>query len=535
MKKISFRLLIRRFVLTTSFPPFIKIYRLFYELVIHLAIRIFKKYPEINAVYLRRGSAKGEILPLISDIDFAVIVNGINEEDRKELLNNYDRLAKATTLLDKTLEVYDKETFFNNYEINNYFQYRFMEGKETWKLLYGEDYLAELPELPIEKMYGGFFTEIKVWWTIFEWSFFQNRKYNHESITRNNICYKTVSEILKMNLALNEGILEFSRKNALELSIHSFKEKELNFLKKLENISRKNFRPNESNILDESKNFLLNYLDGFYKELQNHPYTRSLKEITQKVVCPKEEQLLNEEDEDHIKHLVGFLKENWSYTYRGSHLISSVYFNLDEFLFMVQINPKKIPTTQELTAFNLFHRDAKPELSSRVKLFLLFPNAAFQIDTDDFNKSWQSILIPLSNPDVFDLLGRSEFKLDGEDYQANEFPVWTPPVEHFFCHEKMLFFELLKNQSIYKLNNLDFLRIFWKTAQLVVMNNSVNKEEIFYPLTLSAIEKALIAYDLSLPKELKILADAYRNELKGEPDNISLLIPVAVNYLKEIG
>jgi hypothetical protein len=162
------------------------------------------------------------------------------------------------------------------------------------------------------------------------------------------------------------------------------------------------------------------------------------------------------------------------------------------------------------------------------------PNAAFQIDTGDFKKSWQSVLYPSCNPDLFELLGRSEFKLDGEDYHPNKFPVWPPPVEHFFYEEKMLFFELLENPSIYKLNNLDFLRIFWKTAQLVIMNRSVEKDKIVYPLTLPAIEEALIAENIALPHKLKILANAYRNELRGKSDDIALLIPYAINYLKEI-
>lgn len=533
--RTSARLLVRKVVIATSFPPFIGIYRFFYELVIKLTLKIFTGYPKIKAVYLRRGSAKGEIIPLISDIDFAVIANGISEEDRVKLLSSYDKLVKYTTLLDKTLEIYDEKSLFKKYESNNYFQFRFMEGKQSWKLLFGKDYITELPNLPIEKMYGGFFTEIKIWWTIFEWRFFNNRKYGNEQVTINNTCYKTVSEILKMNLALNENILEFDRKKALRMSRHSFRGKDFRFLERLENISARNFRSNSSNILNETKDFVLKYLDNFYKEFKNHPYSSSLKEITQKVALQKDEWFLTDEINNHVNKLVGYVKKNWSYTYKGSYLVSSVYFNIDEFQFIVQINPLHIPSVQELDEFNRFHQSINPELKSRIKLFLLTPNAAFQLNTDDFNKSWQSILYPPGNPDLFELLNRTEFKLDGEDYGLDSIPVWTKSVEHFLSEEKILFYELLENPSIYKLNNLDFLRIFWKTLQLVVINRSVKNGEIRYPLTLHAIESALDAESIKIPGELGILHRAYRNELKGEPEDISLLIPHAVDYLKEIG
>ncbi len=534
MKKISPKLLIRRFILATSFPPFLQMYQFFYEVVTRMALRMFREYPAIKAVYLTRGGAKKGILPLISDIDFVVIGKRMDGEDMKELHYTYEKLARTTTLLDRNIEVFDEETFYKNYEINDYFQYRFVEGKKTWKLLYGKDYLAHLPELPIEKMYGGFYTEIKVWWTHFAWRFFQERKYNKEILTRNNVCHKTVSEILKMSLALNHGILEFDRREALRKSKPQFNGKERVLLDKLENTAQKRFRINDEGILNETKDFVINYLNKFYGEFQNHPYARSLKNISQVVDCPKDEWLLDEKDHARIMNIVCFIKERWSHTYRGAYLIPSAYFNMDEFLLMIEVNPKQLPTVQELTELNLFRWKAEPALKSRTKLFLLLPNAAFQIDPDDFKKSWQSILCPPCNPDLFELLGRSEFTLDGGGYQPTITSVWTPLVEHFFWEEKMLFYELLENPSIYKLNSLDFLRIFWKTAQLVLMNRSVKSDEILYPLTLPAIERALANKGIPLPDQLKNLTNAYRNELDGKTIDIASLIPLAIRYLKEI-
>lgn len=534
MKNTPLRIIIRRFVLATAFPPFINIYRTFYALVILLATRMFRKFPEIKAVYLRRGSAKREIIPLLSDIDFAVITRGMDEETRTKLLSRYEVLVNTTTLADKTLEVFDEETFFNLWETSDFFQYRFMEGKSTWKLLYGFNYIEKLQELPVEKLYGGLFTELKIWWTIFEWRFFQNRKYSAESVTRNNTCYKAVSEILKMNLALNKDILEYSRRRVLERSRNLFEGDELNFIIKLEDISRKNYRSKEIDILDKTNSFLLNYLNRFFKESADHPYLKPLDKKSQKVLYSADEMLLSEADKEHIDKLVDFIKVKLEYTYRGSYLLSGIYFNLDELLLMINIDPENIPSVKDLSELNAFHKNAKDNVRSRIKLFILLPDSAFQINTDDFKMSWQSILNPNFNPDLFELLARTEFRIDGENYNAKkQFTVWSKPVQHFLCEEKRLFFELINNPSIFKLNNLDFLRIFWKTLQLVTVTRSSEREEIVYPLSLYEIEKALYNEGIPLPGDLKVLKDAYRSEINGRSEDISLLFPAAVNYLKE--
>ena len=100
--------------------------------------------------------------------------------------------------------------------------------------------------------------------------------------------------------------------------------------------------------------------------------------------------------------------------------------------------------------------------------------------------------------------------------------------------EKTLFYELLEDPAVYKLNTLDFARIFWKTAQLVVMNRSAAREEIVHPLTPAAIARALADEGVPLPENLMKLADDYRRELAGEPRDVADSIPAALRYLREI-
>jgi hypothetical protein len=499
-----------------------------------MALRNFRRYSEIKAVYLRRGGATGRIQPLISDIDFVIIERDLKEEDKEELIDFYERLAKATTILDQSLEIYNEKDLLKLYDTNDYFQFRFTEGKETWKLLLGTDYLADLPNLPIEKMYGGFFTEIKVWWSLFAWRFFQSRKYNDEPMTQNNVCFKTVSEILKMNLALNHDHLIFDRIQALQLSNSYLSLEEQKYLERLNQVVQRRFRSRDDKFLEDTKVFIICYLNRFYKEFMNHSCARPLKTIPQQVDCAVHDAFLNEQTNAHLKKLVKFVKERWSDVYLGSYWVHSAYFNMDEILFMVKLEPTKVPSVDDLCAFYNYHCNAPSNLKSRIRIFLLYPYAAFQIDPEDLKKSWQSILCPPCNPDVFELLGRPEFCLEGNSHTQFRSVGLTALVEHFFWEEELLFYELLENPLIYKLNSFDFLRIFWKTIQLVLINKSIQKKTIHYPLTLNAIERALEEQKISIPHELRYLKQAYLELLLGKVYDISNMIPKALNYLREI-
>jgi hypothetical protein len=134
---------------------------------------------------------------------------------------------------------------------------------------------------------------------------------------------------------------------------------------------RKNYRVNDKRILDETKDFLLSYLNNFYMDLKNHYLGCSLKYIPQRIEFSKDKWMLHEEGLDYVKQLVSFVTENRRSTYRGAYLIPSSYFNVDEILFMIEVNLERMPAVSELTTLNLFQMNKKKELTSRIKIFLL--------------------------------------------------------------------------------------------------------------------------------------------------------------------
>ncbi|NNE07334.1 MAG: hypothetical protein HKN20_02105 [Gemmatimonadetes bacterium] len=541
MSAPGLKLAVRRFVLATSFPPFLALYLGIYKAVTTWALRAIRRHPHVEAVYLRRGGAKGRIVPLVSDIDFAVIGGPFPEEEERALRRAYDRLAHITTLLDRTLEIYTEEELRALHERNDYFRFRFIEGKATWKLLYsrtGSDPVAALPDMDITALHGGFANEVKVWWSLFAWRFFHDRKYNAESVTRNSFCFKTMSEALKMDLALTRDFLTFDREEALAKAMPGLEQNEQTLGARLLASASRGFRGDIPGVLEETHAFLIRHLNDFYARLgSSHSFAaatghdaRPGHRVTQRVV-PGRGVFSGAREEAHGKSLDEWLDVNWGPgASDGTKLAPAAYFNLDEFGFFIPIDPENAPTVERIAALNHFHATLAPDLRARFRVYLRTPEAAFQIDTHDLEQSWQSVLTPFNNPDVFEIL-------DGRD---DERPAWTRPVAHFFEEEKFLFYELVRKPSIYKLNDRDFLRIFWKTAQLALLNRTAAEGEVVYAMTPAALVEALEAAGMALPAELSPLGPAYEAAVsagdrpEGADSVVAPLVRGALGWLEGI-
>jgi hypothetical protein len=337
-----------------------------------------------------------------------------------------------------------------------------------------------------------------------------------------------------MHLALNHNFLTFRRSQALKASRPYLSKKQNAYINRVETIARKRFRLRDEGFLEDTKNFIIGFLNSFYRNFYEHPYARPLRATSIIIDCPEEERLLNRDVIEHITKIVEFVRTRWFYTYKGVYWAHSAYFNVDDILLFIEVDPEALPTVEDITALYLYHEGEKSVMMSSVYIFMLFPWAAYQIDVEDFQKSWQSVLCPPCNPDIFELLTRKEFCLNGGRYKPVLSNAWTPLVDHFFSEEKMLFRRLIEDPSIYKLNSFDFIRIFWKTAQLVIVNNAMREDQIICPLTLGAIERGLARQRIPIPYEIRPLTEASVDMFAGGEGDISDQIPFAVQYLRDI-
>jgi hypothetical protein len=537
MKKKRIKLTLRKIVLATAFPPFLQIYRAYYALVIHIVVRIFKKYPSIQAAYLRRGAGKGEIFPLLSDVDLAVFVEGMARKERESLNSVYNRLVKMTKVLDPNLEIYDETYFYTPYKFPK--QYRFLEAKATWKRLYGKDFIAYMDPVSVKETDTSLFSEIKLWWAIFGWRLFQDRKYHEETVTQNNVCYKAVSEILKMNLALKGGTLIFSRAKALKMSKPFLDANQELFVERLERIRRNRFLTGDHEIVDDTKNFLLNYLDRALGPLCRHSLERHSRKPETRVEYSEMNIFWFSNEQNHVNRLVSFLKENWLHAYQGAYITPCAHFYLDERLLIVLVDVEHLPTEKQLRELYQFHSKTAIEVRSRIHLYILLTHISFQIDAyygyrDYIYQPLNAILTPFSSPDVFELMHHHPFRIDGKPRMSIHSGVWMQLVENTHQTQKKFFLKILDGNSKSQWNTFQFLRVFWKTAQLIIICSSLKQNRLFYPLTVPSIVRTLTEEGLSLPHRLEVLAEIYPDVVKGKNINISDLLQESITFLKEI-
>jgi predicted nucleotidyltransferase len=525
--------LLRRFVLATSVPPLLEAYRGVYGLVTRLALRLFRSYPSVRAVYLTRGSAKGEIVPLVSDIDLLVIQDGLTRGERAKLIADYGRLVRRTRLLDAHLEILDETWLRRQIAMDDHFRYRFAEGKSTWKLLYGRDYLAELPVPERSALEPGLIAEIKVWWMLLVWRLLGPRKNRDEPIVRNSICYKAVSEVLKAIGGLAGEQLLFERAGALKAGIEGLDQPGRALVLRLQEHRLQGFRTPDPSIVADTMAFLLVHLDRFYGHARTLPTGRTdgqrinpdapLSEV------PGGEPMLAA-----AQALTPTLKRLWGGAFRGASLVPSIHFNLDELLLLVAVDPERPPSFDLLAAAAREHRSVKGSPAGRLRLFLMLANAAFQLDADDLEQSWQSILWPPSNPDVFALATDVDRCVAGAVVGGPPPPGTGPLIRSFLRSEDTAFGELVEDPAVYKLETLPFLRVFWKTAQLRAVQRGASPGELVLPLTPPAVVRALAAQGCPLPGSLTPLVAAYHAAVDGRQPDMAALVPDAVAYLKEI-
>ena len=108
--RLTFRLrcYLRAFVVLTAKTPLGKLYRSYYQLTIWRTKKILEKEKGLIALYLRRGAAKNEIVPGVSDLDLAAFAH---PESIDNLKRRYRSLQQWSPLLEEKLEIYDPEGF----------------------------------------------------------------------------------------------------------------------------------------------------------------------------------------------------------------------------------------------------------------------------------------------------------------------------------------------------------------------------------------------------------------------------------------
>src|SRR5581483_10898969 len=202
---------LRRFVLWSARPPLLAVYQQVYWLVIWGATLMLRRYRSIAAIYVCRGCAKIQIMPGISDIDFAIFLANDGKE-KEAIQRTFRALDRATG---GVIEYYPNlvttlASLEYRWRSAPAWQYRYLEGKTTWRLLHGADVLASLPPLTETQRRSSCYVEMNRWWLIFATQILRASAQRHSAVLQNVTCYKVVSELLNIRAALFTGRLRGS-------------------------------------------------------------------------------------------------------------------------------------------------------------------------------------------------------------------------------------------------------------------------------------------------------------------------------------
>ena len=535
---------LQRAVVATSFPPFKQLYVALYKGVIWWVGRQLAKDSFVGAVYVRHGCARGEIAPGISDIDLVMIVRdgGAHPQDAHFAANNmkeyrarYDALYRRFPMLDRLPWIY-LETRLEENSMTG-FQDRFilLEGRANWRLLQGRDYLPDLPDLPPKIRHGTLVARGESRWRMLFLRFFEGSRAPRDAFGRNSLCYRFCLDVIKETEMVRSGRLRFGREEVLPSVLPRMEEVDRAWIERLIGLKAGGFTAAEPAVVDQSKNFILSHLDRFYGDLAGRAYVRPLKELRHRIDCPAEEQFDTAAENRQVERLVGHIESRWGDRVRGAYLVPSVFFAPDDVLLLIQVDPQCLPTIEQLMDLFSFHREGERQLRRTIRLYLLLPNAAFHIGVGRVMQTgWHSALQQTCFHSVFSLLKRAEFALRQGTYPVWAEPALTPQGGCFFWSQKLRFRQHLESWEAAEWAGLDFLRVWWKCLQLVVVNQSIESEEMVYPLTLPAIERGLDEMGAARPDLLRPLAAAYRREVAGETADINGAIPEAVDYVRSV-
>ncbi|HEY1759325.1 MAG TPA: hypothetical protein VGG72_28395 [Bryobacteraceae bacterium] len=526
------KMAVRWAVVATAQTPLRFFYGSIYRAHVWYAVRVAKRFPGTRAIYVARSVAKGEIVFGVSDIDM-VMVGEWPEDEQIRLMRKLGLLSALSPLYDSGLwqQVHTRESLHNLWETDYFFQSRFDEGRRQWKLEYGSDLVAALGQVPRERKAGGYYMEVRSWWLHFIASTFGSGPTAKDAIFRNSIAYKAVTEVLNIARAMQTGRApEESRRAALRRSIDEAQNQNRDFLSRLEESAKVGHLRFRGDIQEESLQLLLPVLDRLHADLRKLPSFAPLGEF--QVDARAEELLRTPQAIAHARRLAQHLKQAWP-SYRGAYLApSAACFAMDDLLLLIEVDPAQLPDLAQLRTLCAFHEQSRARVPQRIALYLLLPSGACQLEFVNFTEMWRVLIFPPSTPDLFTLIRRPEFLIDGELPAIAGKPVWSRFARDLAVEELNVRRSVLSRVTpdVFP-NSIEILRNVWRHLQLEVLVRTSAAGSAIFALSLGAVRRELQKLALAEGNLLSLLEDAYQCEISGNASDVRPLIPRIMAYL----
>lgn len=424
-----------------------------YRLAIFFATVVLGRFKSVQALYLCSGCTENDITAGISDVDLQIVIADDSNE-KADIERAFRMLSKLTLgVVDFCpSRVYTVETLEHRWHTAPAWQYRYKEAATYWRLLYGRDVIAALAPLTEAQRRTSCYVEMNRWWLFFFEHLLESDDSKDDLVMRNVICFKAVSELLKLKIEL-ESRQVLTRKQALTVI-------ELPLAKKLLAYCDKKFLVRDDGLMDETLAFLTDYFACLWNGFPERPFLQVHENISQSVDCNPDDLEIAPDVRESVRALSLNICKNWGDLCAGTHIVKSAFFDFDAILFIADLKGP-LPTVAQLVELVGIWK-ASPVVS-KIFVFLRTPeNLAFPLTPDVPNDLHRGILTPATVPDVFLQLGTEKVS-------------WTDLTQWYIC-------QWSSNER-------------WpepsaeKKFQLNSIAQSVRRQEILYPLTIRALNR----------------------------------------------
>jgi len=197
------------------------------------------------------------------------------------------------------------------------------------------------------------------------------------------------------------------------------------------------------------------------------------------------------------------------------------------------VRPEMLPSLTQLRELNRLHSRARQSLRQRISIYLLLPCGACQLDIVSFTEMWRVMEFPASAPDLFALIARPAFQLDGEATTTHPAPVWSRFARDIAIEELNVRRSVLSRITPDAFpSSLEIVRNVYRHLQLEVLLWSSVAGPAVFALSPAAIERGVRSMGVTDVSVMAPLREAYMRELQGEGSDVRPLVPRILAFLR---
>lgn len=523
-------------VLKTSFPPLLPLYRGIYALASRHIVWCLRRVPGVKAIYQHGGFVRGDLVPGISDIDTTIF---IEPQARTQVEALCQRCGRLWPMFRKSYDIQILSDY-QRYGLQNVgSRFQCFAGILYGKRVYGDELLRDYGRLPADQLPLGYYLELPPWWSHLCKEILPMPTSRRDEAWQLSIGYKVMAEIARLNYALMTGEYVSRRRPGLErgrawldaegqaLAVRALAQHSSRFLR------------HDPTFGNDLLRYMLRFLHDFHQnKLPALPAARPALCLSQRVDASPSEMFLSEKERETIQELIEAAQDLWGTSYRGASLAPSAYYDIETLVLILHSDPCCPPSREALAQFIAQAKPTLRGLQRSINIHLGLPGLSLRLCSLNAERRYrQSLLSRGFFSEALSLSDQPGFLLDGIA-SAVEPPVWTAWQEEYLlnwrCQKYWLPAAGLADEPFDHLSEWEFLCGWWKALQLLMIERSIHRGEVVYPLTLPAIGRALEREGMPLPESLRVLEDAFVCELAGQSAKITSLIPEAMVFLRRV-